>query len=57
MSDFVFANDPADGAIIANVNFLKDVMRRVIKVFETFQVTGVGEAIEIDKSLNLRAPD
>ena len=45
-SDVVTLQERAHGGEIANVGFLKNIIRSFLHIFEVCQITGIGEEIE-----------
>ena len=52
--DVMLANDAKDFCFVAKIDLLKDISRvDAMNAFEVFQMTGIGEAIEIDELSDL----
>ena len=55
VADGVFFHDLHDGGFVAQINIFKSVFRMVRDARDVFQMTGVGQAIEVDEAFDLRA--
>src|ERR1051325_5059857 len=57
VSDRVALDDFEDGGFIAEVDLFESVFRMLRNFFQVHQMTGVGEAIEVDEPLDVRIVD
>ena len=57
VGNIITLNDAGDGIFVAEVDFLKIILRVARHGLKVFKMTGVGEAVEVDERFNLGAID